>query len=235
MGEFLKRERRLLLAIAAVAVLMNVPVGRYVLYPFLLFSTWVHEMCHGVAALLLGGEIEWLKVFPDGSGLARTLRPEGRMATAFVASAGYVGTAVVGGFMLAVRRVGVVGRVGTAGLGAAILLSVALYVRNPFGLLALLPMGVLLVFAGWKLSDELSGLLYAILAATCCLNAVTSIQALFSSNLQVGGQPVSGSDAHTVADALLLPYWFWAIAWMGLAFALTTAGLWIGGRAAESS
>ncbi len=228
MGDFLRREQRLLLAIAAVAVLMNVPVGRYALYPFLLFSTWVHEMCHGVAALALGGEIAWLKVFPDGSGLASTARPPGRMAPAFVASAGYIGTALVGGTLLALRRVRVAGRVGTTALGLTILLSVLLYVRNPFGMASLLAIGAGLVLAGWKLPDEASGLLYAVLAATCCLNAVTSIQTLFSSQLRVGGQAVSGSDAHTVAEVLLLPYWFWAVLWMAIALLATVAGLWAG-------
>ena len=40
MKEFLARERRLLLALLAVLVLLNVPYGRWVLYPFTLFSTW---------------------------------------------------------------------------------------------------------------------------------------------------------------------------------------------------
>ena len=33
-----------------------VPYGGYLLYPFTLLSTWVHEMGHGVTALLrIGG------------------------------------------------------------------------------------------------------------------------------------------------------------------------------------
>ena len=43
------RDRNLIIACIALAILMNFTEGRYVLYPFKIFSTWVHEMCHGLA------------------------------------------------------------------------------------------------------------------------------------------------------------------------------------------
>jgi hypothetical protein len=225
MKDFFRREARLLIALLVLVVLMNVPYGHYVLYPFKLFSTWVHEMSHGLAALALGGEFESLKVYADGSGLAYTRRPDARLATAFVASAGYTGTAFMGMVLLLARRLPKVGRVGTAALGALMLLSMVFWVRNVFGLAAVGVIGAVLLAVGLKAKDEIADLVFAFLAATCSLNAITSIRTLFSSNLVVNGQSVGGSDATTVADALLLPSAFWAAAWMVLAFAVTAVGL----------
>ncbi len=224
MSGFLKREGRLLLAAAALIVLMNVPYGRYVLYPFTIFSTWIHEMCHGLAAIVLGGSIREIEIFSDGSGLAYTARPTGRIPTALVASAGYVGTAVIGGGMLLVRNRRHAGTVGLALLGGAMVLSTLLWVRNLFGVVATPLLGVGLIVAT-RASAEWAGRLYTFLAVTCCLNAITSIRVLFGSNLVVAGKPAGSSDAQTVADALFLPAPVWAASWMLLAFLLVGGAL----------
>lgn len=228
----LHSEKRLLLALGAVLVLLNVPYGHFVLYPFALFSTWVHEMSHGMMALLLGGEIDWLKVFPDGSGLARTRAGGGRLGAAAVASAGYLGTALAGGLLLAVRRIPKVGRGGTLIIGGLMLLSTGLWIRNGFGLLAMPVIGGGLVLAGLKLKDDTVGFLFALLAATCSLESLTSIRVLFGGrNFLVDGQSVHHSDATSVAELLWLPSWFWASSWMLVSIGLLLVGLRVGARA----
>ncbi len=224
MSEFFRREGRLVLAAVVLVLLMNVPYGRYVLYPFTIFSTWIHEICHGLAAVVLGGSIETIKVFSDGSGLAYTVRPVGRISTAIVASAGYVGTAVIGAGMLLARNRKRAGTVGLAILGGAMLLSTVLWVRNLFGLVSVPVLGVALI-ASTRASAEWAGRLYTFLAVTCCLNAITSIRVLFGSNLVVAGKPAGASDAQTVADALFLPAPVWAASWMLLAFILVAGAL----------
>ena len=220
----LASEKRLIFAALVLVALMNVPVGRYVLYPFMIFSTWIHEMCHGLAALIIGGSIDKLEVFPDGSGLAYTRRPANSFAMAWVASAGYIGTAVIGSLMLLFRRRKRAGQIGLGLLAVAMILSVVLYIRNGFGMGSILAIGIALG-AMSMLREEISGWIYTFLAATCCLNAITSINVLFSANLMVDGKAAGGSDAHTVADALWLPYWFWAVVWVALAVVLTGASL----------
>ena len=42
--ELLDRDKRLLRAIFAIVILLNIPIGQYILYPFMLFSTWIHEV-----------------------------------------------------------------------------------------------------------------------------------------------------------------------------------------------
>ena len=167
------RDKRLLRSILVIVVLLNIPIGQYILYPFMIFSTWIHESFHGIAAISVGGGIEWLNIYSDGSGLASTYTNGSSFQRGWVASAGYQSTAVVGGIMLMFRRSNFACRVGTCGIGFGILLSVILFIRNSFGLIMMAFMGSILVLAGWCLPQFWVGELYALLASTTCLNAIT--------------------------------------------------------------
>ena len=57
-------------ALLILALQRWVPMGRLILYPFTLLSTWVHEMGHGISALLVGGHFLRLDIYADASGMA---------------------------------------------------------------------------------------------------------------------------------------------------------------------
>lgn len=218
------RDRNLIIACVVLVLLMNISTGRYVLYPFMIFSTWVHEMCHGLSAIMMGGYVASLKIYKDGGGLAMT-GVSGQWRAGFVSSAGYPGTAVTGCLLLLFRRTTLGPTIGTIGLGFAMLLSCALYVRNTFGLIMLSGEGVFLIIAAWLLPAVWLDNLYNFLAATCCLNAVTSIRALFAAGQgYVNGQAMN-SDAHSVADNWGLNYRFWAAFWLILSIVSTVIGI----------
>src|SRR4051812_38860923 len=73
-----------------------VPGGQYVLYPFKLFTTWVHECSHAVSAVCLGGSVSRITLAPDTSGLTHYRLPPGRLRQGMVASAGYLGSSLTG-------------------------------------------------------------------------------------------------------------------------------------------
>jgi len=221
---FMDRERHLIIACAVIVLLMNFIEGRWILYPFMIFSTWIHEMCHGMAALLTGGSIARLQIFADGSGLAYTVTTTTN-ARAFVASAGYPGTAVTGCLMLLFRRTTLGPTIGTMTMGVLMLISCLLYVRNKFGLIALSIEGLLLVGGGWFAPAALLDHLYGFLSATCCLNAVESIHDLFGASQGYAGGQLMSSDAHTVAEYWGGDYRVWATIWFILALALTAVGI----------
>ena len=143
--ESFQRDGRLLIIIVLILICMNIPFIKYALYPFTIYSTWIHEMCHGMAAIISGGSISKLQVFPNGSGLAYTTLRNAN-ARGFVASAGYQGTAVVGFILLIFRRTKRGPRTGTMVLACLMLLSCMIWVRNVFGFAFIFCMG--LVFAG---------------------------------------------------------------------------------------
>lgn len=178
-------------------------------------------------ALSIGGSIDWLNIYPDGSGLANTIIPSGTFQSAWVASAGYQGTAVLGGIMLTLRRNSVGVRVGTFGVGLAMLVTCILFVRNAFGLSMLVLMGILLVVAGWRLPSFWVGELYTLLAATTCLNAISSIRILyFVTESNIGGV-VRYSDATSMQSITKVHAWIWASVWLLLAFWMTFMGVFV--------
>lgn len=81
----MRRDKPLIIAIIAMVVCLNTRYLTYVLYPFMIFSTWVHESCHGIAAILTGGGVKELYVYKDGSGLAYTYTSGENWKRAFVA------------------------------------------------------------------------------------------------------------------------------------------------------
>jgi len=112
-------------------------------------------------------------------------------------------------------------------MGLAMLLTCIFFVGNAFGLVSLLLMGILLLAAGWRLSSFWIGELYALLAATTCLNAITSIRVLFFiTEANIGGV-VQSSDAVAMQDATKIHAWIWASVWMVLAFWMTAMGVFI--------
>ncbi len=117
----LYENRGLIAALLLWLVLANLPIVRYVLYPFELFSTWIHELCHGLAALAMGGRFERLEIFSDTSGRALTAIADTRFSKVVVASAGYVGTAFLGVMMLFLQRPTKASRI--LGLGVALVLG----------------------------------------------------------------------------------------------------------------
>ena len=59
----------LLLPLAVTVGLSLMPGGYYAIYPFKLFTTWVHECGHALAALTAGGGEVSITLAPDTSGL----------------------------------------------------------------------------------------------------------------------------------------------------------------------
>lgn len=217
------RDGRTILITLLVLVVMNIPYIKWSMYPFTVFSTWIHELCHGLAALMAGGTIVKLELFPDTSGLATYTLPNDRFA--FVTSAGYQGTAVIGMFLLTIRRTKRGPRTGTLLIALMMLISVILWVRNAFGIIFILGMATLLVVAAIWFNSLWIRNLYVLMAVTCALNAITSVRVLFGDKGQVNGQDVV-SDAQAMADLTKgASRTMWALIWFCLALGLAFFGL----------
>lgn len=92
--------RWLLIAILLTVFLSFLPFAQIVTYPFLIFSTFIHETSHAFAAVLTGGDVESLIVRTNGSGVTYT-----RGGLRFIiSSAGYLGTTLFGALLLLLSR-----------------------------------------------------------------------------------------------------------------------------------
>jgi len=207
-------------AVAVSLVVSLTPWAEFILYPFRLFTTWVHECGHALMTVLVGGRVASITIEPDASGLTHSLVPVGRITGGLVASSGYLGAAVVGCLLMAATRVEKWAHVILMGLGAFMLLTLVLWMRNVFGFVVVLAWGVVLVTLARKGIANALRFLLSLLAIQVALNSVYDIRALF---LIGRGQ----SDAATMARLFLLPSWVWAMSWMLISVALLGATLWM--------
>ena len=193
----------------AAAVCLGVsltPWGPLLLYPFALFSTWVHEVGHAVMVVLTGGSVTAITIEPDTSGVTQSLMPPGRIARGLVASSGYLGASIVGCWLMAAARVEKRARPILWTIGAFMLFTVLFWMRNVFGALVVLAWGVALVALARNGSGRVSRFVLSVLAIQVALNAVFSIRTLFLVH--------GASDADTMARLFVAPAWMWAAAWM---------------------
>ncbi|WP_170005714.1 M50 family metallopeptidase [Pseudopontixanthobacter vadosimaris] len=94
---FFGSTQRLLLGIAFASLLLwQTSFGRILLHPFTILATWFHEMGHGIPAMLSGSRFERLLIYPDGSGVALSLRPRraSRLTEAMIGAV--ISAAIVG-------------------------------------------------------------------------------------------------------------------------------------------
>jgi hypothetical protein len=196
------------------------PWADILLYPFKLFTTWVHECGHAAAAVLVGGRVMSISIQPDTSGLTQSLVPSTRLARGFVASAGYLGAAMVGCLLMAATRVEKWAHTILLAVGVVMLVTVLLWMRNLFGVAAVAVWGVTLIaLARRRGMANAVRFLLSLLAIQVALNSVYDIRVLF----MIDGGP---SDAATMARLFLAPAWMWATLWMTISIAMLCATIW---------
>ncbi|MFV9503954.1 MAG: M50 family metallopeptidase [Oscillochloridaceae bacterium umkhey_bin13] len=196
-------------------LLWRVPLIGMLFYPFRLLNTFIHELGHGFAALLTGGSFERFIVRPDMSGLA--LIRGGNLLV--VASAGYVGAALFGGFLILLSATDLATQTILLGLGLGLGLLCLLFVRNGFGVLAGLLLAASLGAAGWYFNDGVATLLVAVLALQMPLAAMHSLIDLLRRSVR---RPQDGqvSDAELLAERTRVPALIWATLWLFSALAI---------------
>jgi hypothetical protein len=202
---------RLLLAGALVLFLPLIPFGAYLLYPFVILTTWFHEMAHGLAAMLVGWDFQRLVILPDGSGFAESFTPveAGRLKRAVVAAAGPLGPTVVGSLLILASGRRRSWRPALYALAGALIASTLIWVRSSVGVIVL-PL-VALILMGIARSDRpnLERFTLQFLGILAALSMLRDWNYLFTESAVIGGRRVL-SDTGAIEAALVLPHWIWA-------------------------
>jgi hypothetical protein len=202
----------LLLSVGASVLLQALPFQyyQYIAWPLMLLSTFAHEMGHGIAATLTGGDFLSFKMFADGSGVASSIPGGGRVADAIVSAGGLVGPALLAAILFFFGRRAERGSLALGVLGALFLLADILVVRNLFGLVFVGAVGAACL-ALWRLTSAETGRFFAVfIAVQLALSVFTRGDYLFTefAEGQIGKMP---SDVAQMQNALFLPYWFWGL------------------------
>ncbi|NMP31335.1 M50 family metallopeptidase [Thalassotalea sp. M1531] len=190
----------------AAALLRSIPI---ISLPFNWLESYFHEISHGLAALITGGSIVKIELFPNGAGLCTTIGGS-RFFTSFM---GYTGAATWGAMLYSLASINQ--KLTKAVSGALLLLlicSCLLWVRDLLTLVILfLLMALLAVKIRWWQSKwfyygmQLIGL-------TVLLNA------LFSPFYLIDGR--NQGDGATLASLTLMPEVVWVAIWVAIALAL---------------
>ena len=186
---------------AAVYLLWNTPA----LFPLKIFTVFLHELSHGLAAIVTGGSIERIELSADQGGVCWT-----RGGSRFlVVSAGYLGSLSFGALLVVVggrARPGLQ-RAAVALCGIVVLASTFLWIRTGFGVLWGLLMGAALLGTAWWLGDGVSVFVLRLLGITSGLYAIWDI----GSDLIVRSVP--SSDAESLARMTGVPGFVWGALW----------------------
>jgi hypothetical protein len=222
------------LILAGVAFILSlfmgqIPVLRWLFYPFRLVTTLVHELSHGLAALLTGGRFLQFTIASDSSGLATS---DGGWRW-IVIPAGYLGAALFGGLLLLVtnRSQPRGRRLLAISMGLFFVLVTLLFAR---GLTAILVSGVtaaaLLALGVYGPSLWLTfGL--NLLAIQCSLNALDSLAGL----VRISSGPfMAPTDAQSMATLTHIPAVLWAVLWSLTALALLAGSVYLSLRRRDS-
>jgi hypothetical protein len=204
----------LLMGIAVASVILwQTMIGSLLLYPFTILATWFHEMGHGVAAILTGSSFERLLIFPNGSGVAQSMRPADAsgLTNALIAASGPLGPAIAGSLLIIASRTDKPTRAALTVVGLALIISTVIWVRTHTGWLVLPALGIAILALAWRGTAAQRRFGIQFLGVQACISVWQQFGYLFSAGGSVGGE-LHRSDTSAIADALLLPYWFWGAA-----------------------
>lgn len=204
-------------------ILERIPILGWIVYPFELFATLIHELSHGLTAMLTGGRFIRFTISMHGSGLATTAGGWRLL----VIPAGYLGAALFGGVLLVLinRHTGHRGRRWIAiGLGMFFALVTLLFARS----LPAIGIGALSALVLWALGWYGSELWLAfglnLLAIQSALNALDSLTGLIRLNAGPFNLP---NDAQSMARLTHIPALFWALLWSLTALAILGFSLYL--------
>lgn len=170
------------------------------IYPIKLFVVALHELSHGLAAILMGGGIEEIQISYQVGGYCRFSLPgdSGVFSKAFVAGAGYLGSMLWGALIFLIATRTRWDRVLTFII--AVMMSILSYfvIRTGelFGIIFCFAFAIIL-FAGVKwLPDKFHDLFLKFLGLTSCLYVIIDIKEDLIDRTNIG------SDADAIAGML---------------------------------
>lgn len=223
-------EQSYIVAIAiATIIAWQTDIGTLALMPFTLLATWFHEMGHGLMAMLLGAKFEQLVIYSNGSGYALTTHAGSLwgIEQALISIAGLMGPTLAGCAMIILSRSKLATRWVLLGLGAALLVSTAIWVRSVAGWIVLPGFAAACLYLAFTQRRKVQRFAVEFLGVQGAISVWQDLGYLFSEGGMVGNE-LALSDTAKISDALFLPYWVWggaitaailAMVWCSLRFA----------------
>jgi hypothetical protein len=196
----LKSHWQLLALLALVFAFWQTPV----VLPLKILVVFLHELSHGLAALLTGGEIVELSLSPQQGGHAVT-----RGGSRFlILSAGYLGSLVLGVALLAIALRTKADRAAMMVCGVIMLGVTLLYIRDLFPLMFCTLSGIAMCAMARFLPNQINDMALRVIGLSSVIYVPYDIfdDTIRRSNLQ--------SDAYMLAEHVGGPTIFWGGLWL---------------------
>lgn len=192
-------------------ILLQLPLGRLVIYPFVILSTWFHEIGHGLAAIILNGDLLRIELYADGSGVAVHTPPQflGNVGNAIVAISGPLFPPIVGFILFKISKNINIIRLLLLLLSLAILGSVIVWIRTLFGVIILLSISFIIILIALSKNNKIQFITLQLIGIQAFISVYLSLGYLFSRSGTVNQSSFS-SDTSVIEQNTFLPYWFWA-------------------------
>lgn len=202
---------RLILAAFIVLALPSLPFGNYLVYPFVILTTWFHEMGHGLTAIAMGQSFDNLVIYANGSGVAqsRVASDASPFLRAAIAAGGPLAPTLVGAGLIVASAHRRLWRPVLWGTSIAIFASVILYVRSPVGFAVLPLIALALAMIAWKASPGINRFTLQFLGVLGAMSMFSDYRYFFTEQVVIGGETIL-SDTGQIEAALWLPHWVWA-------------------------
>jgi hypothetical protein len=210
-----RRGLKRLVAPVLIAIFTLVFWNWFFVYPLKVFVVFLHEISHGLAAVLTGGRIVAIGLTFDEGGVCIT-DGGSRFLTL---NAGYLGSLFWGALFLVLAARTRLSREIVGGVGIFVLVVTLLYVRTLFGFAYGLLAGAGLLLAGVKLPRDVTDDLLEVIGVVSCLYAVWDIGS------DVLARDAAGSDASALGRLTGIPAVLWGVVWIAASLAVVFLAL----------
>ncbi|HQJ75150.1 MAG TPA: M50 family metallopeptidase [Bacteroidota bacterium] len=174
-----------------------------VVYPVKLFVVLLHELSHGLAAILTGGKIIKVEISYLIGGSCTT---QGG-SPSLIANAGYLGSILLGGLLLVqstksknIKFLGLF-------LSLSIFLITIFYIRNSFGIIFGISFSFILFLLTFILPKKILEWILKFIGLVSCFYVLIDIKEDLFSN------PPKGTDANLLYQITGINAIFWAVLW----------------------
>ena len=181
------------------------------IYPIKVFVVLLHELGHGLAAELTGGDMVRIEL---SSNLGGVCWSRGGIRW-LVLPAGYLGSMLFGGIILVAAAKSRRDKDISTVIGLLVVGLTLYAVRNLFGIVFGLLFGGAMIAAGHVLPEKLNDLLLKFIGLASCCYAIIDIKEDLIS------RTVPGSDAYKMAEIFPLPPTVWGVIWILIAIYVT--------------
>ncbi|MBN1501225.1 MAG: M50 family metallopeptidase [Spirochaetes bacterium] len=201
---FNKTDFRKLSLFIILIILIIVFWNTFPLFPVKLFVVLLHEISHGIAAVITGGGISSISVTLDEGGMCYTYGG----SQFLILSAGYLGSMLWGGLILLLSSRYNFDRQLAGIIGVLLFITGIIYVSNFTGKIFTLGFSALLIFSGYKAPDMFNDIILKIFGLTSMLYALIDIlsDAVFRTSPE--------SDASRLGELYFGNSIFWGLLWV---------------------